>query len=80
MIVFNTLKDTKPMWQQQHCQWIHPSCSYGNKHNMLVSKITYHDEKSILLGAHQVKIIGYLLSRLEVNVLIHVKQKNYFLN
>jgi hypothetical protein len=27
-----------------------------------------------------VKIIGYLLSRLEVNVLIHVKQKNYFLN
>jgi hypothetical protein len=47
---------------------------------MLVSKLIYHDEKSIFLGAHQVKIIGYLLSRLEVNVLIHVKQKFYLLN
>jgi hypothetical protein len=76
---FNTLKDTKPILQQ-HCQWIHPCCSYGNKYNMLVSKLIYYDEKSIFLGAQQVKIIGYLLSRLEVNVLIHVKQKNNLLD
>jgi hypothetical protein len=47
---------------------------------MLVSKLIYYDEKSILLGAHQVTIISYLLSRLEVNLLIHVKQKKYLLN
>jgi hypothetical protein len=55
-------------------------CSYYNKYNiMLVSKLRYkYDEKSNLPNAHQVKIIGYSLSRLEVNVLIHEKQKfNY---
>jgi len=80
IIVFNTLKDTKPILQQQHYQWIHPSSSYGNKYNMLISKLIHYDENSILLSAHQVKIIGYLLSRLKVNVLIHVKQKIYFVN
>jgi hypothetical protein len=41
---------------------------------MLVSKLRYkYDEKSNLLSAHQVKIIGYSLSRLEINDLIHEK-------
>jgi hypothetical protein len=41
----------------------------NNNNNMLVSKwIYYYDEKSILSSAHQVKIIGYSLSRLEVKL------------
>jgi len=47
---------------------------------MLVSKLIYYDEKTIFLGAHELKIIDYLLSKLEVNVVIHVKQKFYLLN
>jgi hypothetical protein len=75
IIVFNTSRNMKPIQQQQHCRWIHPSCSYYKKYNMLISKLIYYDEKSILLGAHQVKIISYSLSRLEINVPIHEKQK-----
>jgi hypothetical protein len=41
----------------------------NNKYNMLVSKWIYsYDEKSILPGAHQVKIIGYSLSRLKAKL------------
>jgi hypothetical protein len=48
---------------------------------MLVSKWIYsYDEKSILPRAHQVKIIGYSLSSLEVNAPICGKQKFYLLN
>jgi hypothetical protein len=46
---------------------------------MLILSLIYYDENSILLNAHQVKIIGYSLSRLEINVLIHEK-KIYLLN
>jgi hypothetical protein len=41
----------------------------NNKYNMLVSKWIYsYDEKFILLSAHQMKIIGYSLSKLEVKL------------
>ncbi len=42
---------------------------------MLISKLIYYDEKGIFPSAHQVKIIGYSFSRLEVNAPIHEKQK-----
>jgi hypothetical protein len=41
---------------------------------MLISKLIYNGEKNILHGAHQVKIIGYSLSRLDVNAPIHELQ------
>jgi hypothetical protein len=41
----------------------------NNKYNMLVSKWRYsYDEKSILPGAYQMKIISYSLSRLDVKL------------
>ncbi len=61
-----------------YCQWIRSSCLYYNKYNiMLVSKlIYYYDEKNNLPNVHHVKIMGYSLSRLEVNALIHDFFKN----
>jgi hypothetical protein len=38
---------------------------------MLISKLIYYGENNILHRAHQVKIIGYSLSRLNVNAPIH---------
>jgi len=41
----------------------------NNKYNMIISKWIYsYDEKNILPNAHQVKIIGYSLSRLEIKL------------
>jgi hypothetical protein len=41
----------------------------NNKYNVLVSRWRYsYDEKSILLGAYQMKIIGYSLSRLDIKL------------
>jgi hypothetical protein len=51
----------------------------NNYNNIIVSKLIYYDEKNILPDAHQVKIIGYSLSKLEINAPIHEKQKNLFI-
>jgi hypothetical protein len=42
---------------------------------MLISKLIYYDENNIFLGAHQVKIIGYSLLRLESMLLFMKKKK-----
>ncbi len=53
---------------------------YNKYNNIIISKLIYYDEKNILPNAHQVKIIGYSLSKLEIDVPILEKQKFYLLN